>query len=184
MERVLRKEFALSSAAIKILGVLSFVALTIAGAYIRIPIPFSPVPITLQTFFVMLGGAILGRRLGLLSQSGYLLFGIIGLPVFTVPSLFGPTGGYLVGFALAAFIIGRMLDHYSAADFKKITLAMFLGLVVLFTTGTVWLSIFLHISLIKAFALGVAPFIVGDIIKLLAAATIYQRIQKQARATF
>ncbi len=184
MEKVLKREFVLSPTVIKILGVFSFLALTVAGAYIRIPLPFSPVPFTLQTFFVLLAGAVLGRRLGLLSQSGYLLFGIIGLPVFTVPSLFGPTGGYLVGFALAAFIIGRMLDRYCSADFVKIATAMFLGLVVLFTTGTIWLSIFLHISIVKAFALGVAPFIVGDIIKLMAAATIYQRVQKQARATF
>jgi len=184
MEKVLRKEFVLSPTAEKVLGVLSFLALTVAGAYIRIPLPFTVVPITLQTFFVMLGGAILGRRLGLLTQSGYLLFGIIGLPVFTVPSLFGPTGGYLVGFALAAYVIGKMLDHYSASSFRKIAFALFMGEVVLFTTGMAWLSIFLHISLIKAFALGVAPFIVGDIIKLVAAATIYQRIQGQARAIF
>jgi biotin transport system substrate-specific component len=147
------------------------------------------VPITLQTFFVLLAGALLGKRLGSLSQSGYLLVGIFGLPVFTgglygLARLFGPTGGYLIGFVLAAFVIGRLLGPDNEAPFLKIVGAMLVGLTVLFLTGTVWLAVVMRLPLQQAVALGILPFVVGDAIKLLAAATIYQRMQKQARRLF
>ena len=183
------REFILNKAACAVIGVVSFIALTVAGAYIRIPLPFTPVPITLQTFFVILAGAILGRRLGSLSQTGYLLFGIFGLPVFTgglygFARLFGPTGGYLMGFILAAYVAGKLLGNDNDAPFIKIVAAMIVGLAVLFTAGTIQLAMVMHIPLEKAVALGVLPFIPGDIIKLLAAATIYQRIQEQARSLY
>jgi biotin transport system substrate-specific component len=186
---VLKRDFELNDMQVGFLGVISFMALTVAGAYIRIPLPFTPVPITLQTFFVLLAGAVLGRKLGCLSQAGYLLIGIFGLPVFTgglygFARFFGPTGGYLMGFVLAAYLIGRLLGRDDEAGFIKITAAMFSGLVVLFATGTFQLALVMHISLAKAAALGVLPFIPGDIIKLLAAATIYQRVQKQVRAVY
>jgi len=186
--QVLRREYILDKTTCGILGVISFIALTVAGAYIRFPLPFTPVPITLQTFFVLLAGAILGRRLGLLSQAGYLMVGIFGVPVFTgglygFARLFGPTGGYLLGFVLAAYLIGRILNDEHASYFK-IVLAMLAGLVVLFTIGTIQLAVIMHVSFWKAAALGVLPFIPGDIIKLFAAATIYQGIQKQARQLY
>jgi biotin transport system substrate-specific component len=172
-----------------IIGVISLIALTVAGAYIRIPLPVTPVPITLQTFFVILTGALLGRKLGTLSQVGYLMVGIFGLPVFTgglygFARLFGPTGGYLIGFVLAAYVIGKLLGRDDDAPFVKIVGAMLVGLAVLFTVGTIQLAVVMHISFDKAVALGVLPFIPGDIIKLLAAATIYQRVQKQARGLY
>ncbi len=183
------REFSLDKTVCAVVGVISFIALTAAGAYIRIPLPFTPVPITLQTFFVLLAGAMLGKRLGSLSQAGYLLVGIFGLPVFTgglygFARLFGPTGGYLLGFVLAAFVIGRLLGKDNEAPFVKIVAAMLVGLAILFVTGTAQLAFVMHIPFDKAVALGILPFIPGDIIKLLAAATIYQRIQKQARAVY
>ncbi|MFH1347495.1 MAG: biotin transporter BioY [Candidatus Margulisiibacteriota bacterium] len=183
------REFVINKTLAGVIGVISFIALTVAGAYIRIPLPFTPVPITLQTFFVLLAGAFLGRKLGSLSQAGYILVGIFGLPVFTggfygFARIMGPTGGYLIGFLVAAFVIGRLLGNDSEAPFLKIAASMLAGLVVLFTLGTIHLSIIAHISLGKATALGVLPFIPGDIIKLLAAATIYQRVQKQARQLY
>jgi len=183
------REFVLNKTTYAIVGVASFIALTVAGAYIRIPLPFTPVPITLQTFFVILSGALLGRKLGLLSQAGYLLIGIFGLPVFTgglygFARLFGPTGGYLLGFALASFVIGKLLGNDDDAPFIKILGAMLAGLAILFTAGTIQLAVIMHVSIEKAVALGVLPFIPGDMIKLLAAATIYQRIQKPARVLY
>jgi len=183
------REFSLDKTVCAVVGVISFIALTAAGAYIRIHLPFTPVPITLQTFFVLLAGAMLGKRLGSLSQAGYLLVGIFGLPVFTgglygFARLFGPTGGYLLGFVLAAFVIGRLLGKDNEAPFVKIVAAMLVGLAILFVTGTAQLAFVMHIPFDKAVALGILPFIPGDIIKLLAAATIYQRIQKQARAVY
>jgi len=186
---VFKSELALNDAQVKFFGVISFIALTVAGAYIRIPLFFTPVPITLQTFFVLLAGAVLGRKLGTLSQAGYLLVGIFGLPVFTgglygIARLLGPTGGYLIGFVLAAFVIGKLLGRDDKAGFIKITAAMLVGLAILFITGTIQLAFVLHIPFDKAVALGILPFIPGDMIKLLAAATIYQRIQKQARSVY
>lgn len=172
-----------------VMGVISFIALTVAGAYIRIPLPFTPVPITLQTFFVILAGAILGKRLGYLSQLGYLLVGIFGLPVFTgglygFARLFGPTGGYLIGFVLASYVVGKLLGNEDKASFLEIVIAMFVGLVVLFTFGTLQLAFIMHISLNNAIALGILPFVPGDVIKLFAAATLYQRIQQSARSLY
>lgn len=183
------REFFVDKTICAVIGVISFIALTIAGAYIRIPIPFTPVPITLQTFFVLLAGAVLGRKLGFLSQAGYLMIGVFGMPVFTgglygFARLFGPTGGYLIGFVVAAFVIGRLVERGSNAPFLKIVAAMFAGLAILFIIGTVQLAYIMHIPFDKALALGVLPFIPGDMIKLLAAATIYQRVQKQARRVF
>jgi len=187
--KALNREFVVNKTMAALIGVVSFVALTVAGAYIRIPLPFSPVPITLQTFFVVLAGAILGRKLGCISQLSYLAVGIFGLPVFTgglygFARLFGPTGGYLTGFVLAVFVIGWILGRDPEASFVKIASVMLLGLVILFTTGTIQLAMVLHIPAQKALMLGVLPFIPGDIIKLLAAATIYQMVQRQARQIF
>jgi len=187
--KVWDREFVLNRITCAVIGVVSLIALTVAGAYMRIPLPFSPVPITLQTFFVLLAGALLGKKLGSLSQAGYLFIGIFGLPVFTgglygFARLFGPTGGYLIGFVLASYVIGKLLGSDDDAPFVKIVAAMLVGLAILFTTGTVQLAFVMHISLEKAVALGVLPFIPGDIIKLLAAATISQRVQKQARSLY
>jgi biotin transport system substrate-specific component len=187
--KVWDREYVLNRKTYVLIGMASFMALTVAGAYIRIPLPFTPVPITLQTFFVLLAGALLGRKLGSLSQAGYLLIGIFGVPVFTgglygFARLFGPTGGYLIGFVLASYVIGKLLGKDDDAPFFKIVAAMLVGLAILFTTGTIQLSMVMHISMQKAVALGVLPFIPGDIVKLLAAATIYQRIQKQARRLY
>ena len=182
-------EFILDKNLTAIIGVISFIALTVAGAYIRIPLPFTPVPITLQTFFVLLAGAVLGRKLGSLSQFSYLLIGIFGLPVFTgglygLARLFGPTGGYLIGFVLAAYVIGKLLGNDDDAPFIKIAGAMFVGLAILFVIGTFQLAVIMRIPVQAAVTMGVLPFVVGDAIKLLAAATIYQRIQKQARQIY
>jgi biotin transport system substrate-specific component len=187
--KVWNHEFVLDRALCAVIGVISFIALTVAGAYIRIPLPFTPVPITLQTFFVILAGAFLGKKLGALSQAGYLFVGIFGLPVFTgglygFARLCGPTGGYLVGFVLASYAIGKLLGNDEEAPFIKILAAMLFGLVVLFACGALQLAWIMHISLDKAIALGVIPFMPGDMIKLLAAATIYQRVQKPARGLY
>ncbi len=93
-----------------------FAALTGVGALIAIPLPFTPVPITLQTFFIFLAGALLGKYLGALSQLIYLLLGVVGLPVFAkgssgIGALLGPSGGYLVGFIPAAFLVGYLLER-------------------------------------------------------------------------
>src|SRR5512137_1746469 len=111
MELSLHTELIRSKAASRAAAVAVFAVLSMLGAFVRIPIPWSPVPLTLQTFFVLLSGACLGRRLGAVSQVCYVLVGIAGLPVFSQAGsgllyLAGPTGGYLAGFIAASLWIG------------------------------------------------------------------------------
>src|SRR6185503_10300582 len=111
-------------------------ALTAAAAQISVPLPFTPVPLTFQPMVVLLGGAVLGARLGTASQLLYLALGIAGLPVFaaspTLPQgaarLFGPTGGYLMAYPLAAFITGRLAERGFDRRYLTAVLAMACGL--------------------------------------------------------
>ena len=169
------------------IGVGFFVIATALGAFVRIPLPFTPVPVTLQTFFVMLSGAALGRKFGSTSQLIYLTLGCAGLPIFTgggsgLAYLFGPTGGYLVGFVLSAYIIGTLITK--RRGLLWILFSFLAGEVVLFSTGMLWLSFYMKISLPGAFSLGVLPFIFGDAAKLFLAAAVCQVFQKRFSEIF
>ncbi|MBI1935205.1 biotin transporter BioY [Candidatus Woesearchaeota archaeon] len=101
-----------------------FAALTGAVAWFKIPLPFTPVPITLQTLMVLLSGAALGAYYGALSMIVYLILGVIGLPVFAggssgIPALLGPTGGYLLSYPVAAFVVGKMIEKKNLSAFLK-----------------------------------------------------------------
>ncbi|MBP7055862.1 MAG: biotin transporter BioY [Candidatus Omnitrophica bacterium] len=153
------------------IGVIFFILATILGAYVRIPVPGSPVPITLQTFFVILSGAVLGRKLGIISMAGYLLFG--------GAAFFGPTFGYLAGFVLSSYIIGSMLDK------KYPVLAAFIaGDAVILALGAAWLVFAFGLDPISSVSVGVLPFIAGDVVKLAAAAIIYNKIAKRTGEIF
>jgi len=165
-------------------AVLFFAALTAAAAQISMPLPFTQVPFTFQPTVVLLSGLVLGPRLGAASQVLYLAAGIAGLPVFaasaTLPPgvwrLFGPTGGYLMSYPLAAFVVGALARRGFDRRYLTSIVAMALGLVVIYTCGTVWLAYAsvgrTAIGLASAFATGVAPFVIADIVKLAAAAGI------------
>ena len=165
-------------------AVLFFAALTAAAAQISVPLPFTQVPFTFQPTVVLLSGLVLGPRLGAASQVLYLAAGIAGLPVFaasaTLPPgvwrLFGPTGGYLMSYPLAAFVVGALARRGFDRRYLTSIVAMALGLVVIYTCGTVWLAYAsvgrTAIGLASAFATGVAPFVIADIVKLAAAAGI------------
>jgi len=176
---------------VRAIGVTSFIILTTLGAYVWIPLPFTPVPITLQTFFVLLSGAVLGGRLGAISQLGYWVIGGLGLPLFAgasfgVSSLIGPTGGYLIGFIVASWMVGRLTLERKvgginpAATFMIFLLASLL--ILLF--GASWLAVFLHCSIKKAIYLGVLPFIPGDTLKIIFATLVYRKIQHRVRNLF
>lgn len=140
----------------------------------QLQIPLEPVPITLQTLAVMVLSAVLGSRLGALSQIMYLLAGASGLPVFASfkagPAvLFGPTGGYLLAFIPAAFIIGLLAEKGWDRSLIKSAAAMLLGSIVIWTMGTLQLSLYLG-GLNNASFAGVLPFLPGDAIKIAAAA--------------
>ena len=139
------------------------------SAQIAIPLPFSPVPVTGQTLAVLLTGALLGSRRGALSLLAYLAEGLAGLPVFSagragLDHLRGPTGGYLVGFIAAAYLVGYLAER--GWDRRPLTtaLAMLAGNVALYLPGLAWLAKFVGPA--HAPALGLYPFIVGDLLKI------------------
>jgi biotin transport system substrate-specific component len=150
-----------------------FGAATAVGALISIPLP--PVPITLQTFFMSLAGALLRARLAALSQVVYILLGIIGLPVFALGKaglgvLFGPTGGYLVGFIGGAFTIGKLVRYGDKPGFGRLLAAMGAGTLVVYIFGIAQLILVADLSLTKALSVGALPFLFGDALKITAAA--------------
>ena len=174
---------------IRVAAVLLITALTAAAAQISIPLPFTPVPFTLQPMVVLLGGAALGSRLGMASQVLYLLIGIAGFPVFaTSPALpqgflrlLGPTGGYLMSYPFAAFVTGALAERGFDRRYLTSVLAMVAGLAVIFAFGVAWLAWFArpaHNGLAAALRTGLYPFVPADIIKVCLAAAIMPAIWK------
>jgi biotin transport system substrate-specific component len=142
-------------------------ALTAVGAYIHVPI--GPVPIVLSTLFVLLSGLLLGSRWGAASMGIYLLVGMIGLPVFSggrggLAHLFGPTGGYLLGYVLAAGLTGFLSERFRGLFMFDIV-AVLVGSLVIYGLGVSWLKIVTQMSWVKAFLVGMIPFLIGDVIK-------------------
>jgi biotin transport system substrate-specific component len=175
-------EGAKSSALAQSAWIVFFAALTAAGAQVQIP--HQPVPFTLQTFFVLLSAAFLGSRNGSASQLLYLGVGLIGAPIFTAGGfgaarLFGPTGGYLLSFPIAALLIGYLIRLRDG--FVWTLIAMFLGLVVVFTLGTSFLNLFYLHDFKQAFVGGFLIFSWWDVLKLFAAAGIYNEFGKRYR---
>ena len=160
--------------------VIGFSLLTALMAKIAIPLPFTPVPITGQTFAVLLTGAILGSRLGAATMLAYILEGSVGLPVFAraTPESYG----YLAGFVAAAFVVGWLAERGWSRDFLHSVVAMVAGEAAIYAFGLAWLAHYPEIGLGKVLALGFFPFLIGDAIKLLAAAAIVPagwRIQRR-----
>lgn len=142
--------------------------LTALAAQIAIPVPWSPVPLTGQTFAVLLSGAVLGARRAFLAQALYLIEGAAGLPVFAsgaagLAILAGPTGGYLAAFPLAAVLTGALAERGWDRRFAPMLAAMLLGSAVIFALGLAQLSRFVpEKQLLQA---GLMPFIPGDLVK-------------------
>lgn len=156
-----------------------FAALTAVGAYLFVPI--GPVPIVLQNMFVFLAGLLLGSRWGLASVALYLLAGLCGLPVFAggtggVGRLFGPTGGFLLGYLPAVFLIGAIAERQAGRMGWDVT-AMIAGSGVLYACGVPWLKLVTGLSFEKAAAVGMLPFLVGDALKIAAAALIAKAVR-------
>lgn len=142
-------------------------------AQIRIPLPFTPVPLTGQTFAVLLVGAALGARRGAASLGLYTGLGLAGLPVFAggaagLGYALGPTGGYLLGFILAAYIIGLFAECGLERDIRASLLPFLVGTVIIYLLGAGWLAFFVGPQ--AAIAKGVLPFLPGDLLKLVLAA--------------
>jgi biotin transport system substrate-specific component len=149
--------------------------LVAAMAQVRIPLPFTPVPLTGQTFAVLLVGAVLGSRRGAASLLLYLVQGAVGLPVFAGGAsgllyMSGPTGGYLVGFVGAAYLVGMLAGRGLDRRVPSALLAFLAGEVVIYLFGVAWLSVYLGLR--QALVAGLLPFLAGDAIKLATAALV------------
>ena len=177
MEAVLRKEVILNRRICRTCAVFVSVILITLGAFVRISLPFTPVPITLQTFFVLLSAGLLGRRLSLITQTSYIFLGVLGLPVFTGAAsglgyLISPTAGYLLGFILAAIFAAVSLKQVKNSLLKVLAVFCIASAMILLT-GSLWLKVSFGISLTQSLLMGFAPFIFGDFLKALAATLAY-----------
>jgi len=156
---------------------------------ISVPLPFTPVPLTLQNFAVLLVGLALGPVAGFTAMVLYLVEGAVGMPVFNphgpggILQLFGPTGGFLLSYPFAAAAAGwtarslRMGSQYIRA-----AIACTVATIVIFALGAVWFSQFLHLGASAVWRMAAAPFLPGEIVKIAAAAGIYNSISRWRRA--
>lgn len=154
-----------------------FVALC---ARVTLPLPFTPVPLTLQNFAVLLVGLLLGSRRGFAALVLYLLQGASGLPVFNptgpggMVQLFGPTGGYLLAYPLVAFMAGYLFEG-GKKNFASAVRAAIVAEVLLFALGVSWLVILMHASWLQAARFGLYPFVPAEVLKVISAAAIAGR---------
>jgi biotin transport system substrate-specific component len=188
MEAILQKEIISNKALCRLIGVVLFVICTAIGAFVRIPLPFTPVPLTLQTFFVLLAGAFLGPRLGAVTQMSYIALGVSGLPIFASAAggiwyMLGPTGGYIIGFVLASFFIGALIRRMSHSFFSVLALFCCADLLIL-SVGSLWLKVMSGAALMHALWIGFFPFVAGDLLKAIAAATLYYRMKSRLEEIF
>ena len=151
-------------------------AVTCVLGPLSIPLPFSPVPISLTNFAIFLAIFVLGMKNGTISFIIYLLLGAFGVTVFSsfrggLQVLAGPTGGYLIGFIFLALIMGFALDHFDRKLVPTI-IGMIIGMVVCYAFGTVWLAKLLSLSFKEGLMMGVIPYLAGDVAKIIIAAIV------------
>jgi biotin transporter BioY len=150
----------------EVILIFSFSVLT--GICSKLKIEIGPIPITMQTFAVLLTGAILGSKRGALSQLTYLLFGLFGVPWFArgggISYIMSPTFGYIVGFVFCAFLVGFLCEKGSDRKILTCVLAMFFGNIILYIPGLLWLAKFVGFD--KVLEVGFFPFMAGDLIKI------------------
>jgi biotin transport system substrate-specific component len=162
-----------------------FASLTAVGAYITIPLPY--IPLTLQVFFCILAGIILGSKLGMLSQLVYAVIGLIGLPVFAggmggITYIFKPSFGFIIGFIFAAYVIGKIVESYETINFVNIFLALMAGVIVIYIFGVSYMLLIVNLYLGKVMLLsgaikaGFTPFILADIVKAVLATLLAVQI--------
>lgn len=162
------------------LGIAAFVVITALSAYAAVPLPLTPVPITLQSLAVILAGALLGPWAGAAAMASYIALGIAGVPVFSggaagIAWLLGPTGGYLIAFPAAACAVGLVAGSPRSRGWRLLA-GLFAGTAVIFIGGVSQLVVVTGQGFASAFALGVAPFLVGGVLKILIAFVVARQI--------
>lgn len=161
-----------------------FGAMTAVGALVSIPL--QPVPIVLTNLFLNIAAVLLGPVLAALSQIVYILLGVIGLPVFSGGKagfgvLLGPTGGYLIGFVIGAFVVGWLARLQKKPTVLWLVFSMTTGLAVIYVCGVIQLSLIAKLTPQKALAAGVLPFLIGDALKIALATVISMRLKDKVR---
>lgn len=163
-----------------VVGASLFVALC---AHITLPLPFTPVPLTLQNFAVLLVGLVLGSRKGFAALALYLAEGAVGLPFFNpagpggIAQLLGPTGGYLIAYPVVAFVAGWLWEHGNRS-FSRAAIAAVAAEIVLFAGGVSWLMLIAHVRFLQAAAFGLYPFLFAEVIKVMAASGAATRFRR------
>ncbi|MBN1900317.1 biotin transporter BioY [Candidatus Sumerlaeota bacterium] len=170
------------------LGCASLTVLMSLGAVARMPLFFTPVPLTLQTFFLVYGALALRRR-SLFSIMGYLILGAAGLPVFTnfaygPAALMGPTAGYLFGFLLCALILSFLVSDRPEINVKRDAAVLLLGMLSCLIPGMLWLKILTGMNFKTAFLTGFLPFVAGDIAKISLAYILYRKTRLRLQKLF
>lgn len=160
--------------AILVMGLTGFTAL---AAQVAIPLPFTPVPLTLQTFAVLAGAAALGAERAVIAQVLYITLAVAGVPVLAGGAsghevVVGATGGYLIGFVLASYVVGRISSNGASTKSGKTALAFLAGSVLIYALGAPWLAFTTGNTITWAVVNGVVPFLVGDLIKAVAAGAV------------
>lgn len=174
------RSHALGRNAAIVVGASLFVALC---AHITLPLPFTPVPLTLQNFAVLLVGLVLGSRRGFAAMALYLAEGAIGLPFFNpagpggIVQLLGPTGGYLIAYPVVAFVAGWLWEHGNRS-FSRAAIAAVAAEIVLFAAGVSWLMLIAHVRFLQAAAFGLYPFLFAEVIKVMAASGAASRFRR------
>lgn len=167
-----------------------FTALTAIGAFISFPV--GPVPITLQSLFVILSGLVLGSKLGALSQLVYILLGLVGIPIFAgftggIQSILSPSFGFIIGFVFASFLSGLIIESNLIKLNKKIWLAAFIGTITMYLFGLPYMYYILNVilgkglSFMQVFNMGCLLFLPGDALKFILASIVGLRLLKVSR---
>lgn len=170
------RKWEIPGAVVSLLGTITFTLLIALGGFVYIPLPFTPVPITMQVLFVLLAGLMLGRRFGTLSVLLYITAGVAGFPIFAgavggLARIVGPTGGYLLGFLLSPYIV-TLLSAKLTRGFFALVVSLCAGLLVIYACGTIHLAVVLRVPFDKALQIGIYPFIPGDILKIMLALSV------------
>jgi biotin transport system substrate-specific component len=177
-----RAEVVPSRTARRAIGVLVFAVATVLSAKVSVPLPGTPIYFTFQPMVVILAGALLGARLGAASQIAYLALGLVGLPVFAAGGgaayLMGPSGGYLMAYPLAAFVVGSLVG----TGLLSILFSLLAGLVVIYAGGVAWLTVLGSFRF--AVLAGLRPFVLADLVKVALATLVVARARGRALELF
>jgi biotin transport system substrate-specific component len=174
--------------AVELAAVTSFAAVTAIGARLQLRLSFTPVPVTGQVFCVLLAGAVLGARLGFLSQAGYLAAGAAGLPIFAYgggpAALLGPTAGYLLAFPLAAAAVGAIAGAPAGGRGARALLGCLAGVIVIYSFGAMWYGVWCAVvgataGLWGVLAQSVFPFVGVDLVKAVLAAAVAPALRRR-----